>query len=167
MRVQELMEALQKCDPERIATFIGHGGVRTEITHVVQESVGGMGTRFSFQYVKVVDLCQASPGHLQKQGFEVVAEVRANTDPFDGTFDFERRPTEPGALLTKDDLLPWRQGILAINASDEGDFEDFKPDAQARILSEGGGTFLMTSGRHEWCTFHVPAPAKRTEMANE
>ena len=88
MTVAELIEALQKCDPNR--RVVGFEQSRlVEYTTVVQEDVGGLGSRMSFEYVHVVRLCEAAPGHLEKQGYDVKADIPRH---FDRAFDYSKMP---------------------------------------------------------------------------
>ena len=72
MKVFELIEALQKCDPNRrvVGLEAGFGGLG-EFTTVVQEEVAGLNYLMPPQFVDVVYLAHSSPGHIASQGRDV------------------------------------------------------------------------------------------------
>ena len=90
MTVAQLIEILQTCDPERrvVVHSPGMGGLE-QISTVVQEDVGGLGLRMSFEMVRAVRLCRATPGHLAAQGYDVRGEVPCQHDR---SFDYSKRP---------------------------------------------------------------------------
>jgi hypothetical protein len=90
MKVSELIEALKKCDPNRrVIINSGYGGI-VEITTVYQKDQPNLGSRMSFQYVHVVEICQASPGLLLEKGLDVKADIPCH---FDREFDYEVLPS--------------------------------------------------------------------------
>ena len=74
MNVHELIEILQKCDPDRIVVSPspGFGGIVEETTVVYNENIRGLGHRLTFQRVRCVVLSNGNGEYMGSHGYDVV-----------------------------------------------------------------------------------------------
>jgi hypothetical protein len=71
MKVRELIEILQRCDPEALVIQNSFAAGREEVTAVERLEVGGLETRYSFQYVRAVEIGSGDVPHMRNQGMDV------------------------------------------------------------------------------------------------
>lgn len=76
MKVHELMQFLQQCDPDAlVVAHLAYRGIE-EITSVERKDLGGLGHRMSFEKVPVVELDSGDAQHMKSQGLDVLGTPR-------------------------------------------------------------------------------------------
>jgi hypothetical protein len=87
MKVRELIEILQRCDPEAVVIQNGYATGREEVTSVQRLEVGGLETRSYYQYVRAVEIDSGHVPHMRAQGMDVEGHWPSD----DKRVDFEDR----------------------------------------------------------------------------